>query len=445
MSRLSEMPVAVIVDLIRNTQGKLAKQAILAQAMKENATFKPFLNQVFNPFLKYGIQKIPQYDPSECEGITTLQELLDGDFLGNLTDRVYTGRAAHDYLEGLLQELTAVDAAALEMIIRRDLDCGVSVSSINKAEPKFIKTFPVMLCSPFNQKLADQFVFPAISQTKEDGLRGNLVVKNGVVNTFSRNGKDLGLDDVFAFIGEKFSDDSFVLDGEVLVRNEAGTGWLPRKTSNGIINKCAQGTASEAEMKRVVFVCWDLIDISAFENDTVDKTTTADRFVKVLMTVAAARDPRLVAVDSRMVASLVDAKAHFAEMVEQGREGTILKTMSAPWASGRPKTQLKFKCENECDLIVVSLNEGVKKNVGKMGAAVCQTRDGLLKVNVGTGWSDEERERFWKNPETIVGKILATKYNEKIQSSGGSWSLFLPRAIEVRFDKTTADALSEIV
>jgi hypothetical protein len=78
-----------------------------------------------------------------------------------------------------------------------------------------------------------------------------------------------------------------------------------------------------------------------------------------------------------------------------------------------------------------------------MGALVCETSDGKIRVNVGTGWSDEDRETITK--ENSIGKILTVMYNQRItKKDGGPDSLFLPRAVEFRFDKNVANSSDEI-
>ena len=81
--------------------------------------------------------------------------------------------------------------------------------------------------------------------------------------------------------------------------------------------------------------------------------------------------------------------------------------------------------------------EGTGKNKGRLGALVCESSDGKIRVNVGSGYSDEQREAYGKQ---VVGKIATVKYNARIQDKGNNIeSLFLPVFIELREDKDTAD------
>jgi DNA ligase-1 len=147
---------------------------------------------------------------------------------------------------------------------------------------------------------------------------------------------------------------------------------------------------------------------------------------------------------NHLVKNLDDAQAVFNDYLAKGEEGIILKSSTMSWEGKRSKSQIKFKAENDCDLVCVDWVEGRKgtKTEGLLGALTCQTRDGKLTVNVGGGFTDEQRRTLKK--KDVVGKIIAVMYNMKIVDSAGNNSLFLPRFIEIRIDKDEADAFKDI-
>ena len=93
----------------------------------------------------------------------------------------------------------------------------------------------------------------------------------------------------------------------------------------------------------------------------------------------------------------------------------------------------------EADLKVVAIQEGTGKYKGKIGALLCESGDGNVKVSVGSGLTDEQRSL----PESdYIGKIISVKYNTKIPNYDKSGeTLFLPRFVEIRLDKDSADIL----
>ena len=96
----------------------------------------------------------------------------------------------------------------------------------------------------------------------------------------------------------------------------------------------------------------------------------------------------------------------------------------------------------ECDLKIVAIEEGTGKYAGLLGAIVCESADGVVKVNVGSGFNDAHRKTL--KEKDLLGKIVAVKYNARIKNKQGDESLFLPIFIEVRDDKDVADTSKEI-
>ena len=138
--------------------------------------------------------------------------------------------------------------------------------------------------------------------------------------------------------------------------------------------------------------------------------------------------------------SIEDANDLFNELLLRGEEGIILKGKEGIWENKRSKTQIKFKGEQECDLRIVGIEEGTGKYKGKLGAIKCESGDGVIKVSVGSGFTDADREQG----EELIGKIAAIKYNMRIKNKAGEESLFLPIVLEIRFDKDVADDSTSI-
>jgi ATP-dependent DNA ligase len=145
---------------------------------------------------------------------------------------------------------------------------------------------------------------------------------------------------------------------------------------------------------------------------------------------------------TKEVNTQLEAQTIFEKFLAEGQEGTILKSKTNFWEGKRSKEQIKFKGELECDLVVVGWEEGTGKNKGRLGALVCESSDGLIQVNVGSGYSDEQREEYTK---AVIGKIITVKYNARIKDRGENVErLFLPIFIEMREDKNEADPIGKI-
>ena len=429
--------LSILDELAATTKGTV-KQEIL-QREKSNDLLQQVFKMALDPMISFWIKKIPEYTPQKT-GYPLDMGIGD---LKLLSSRAVTGNAAIVHLKETLEDMKADDAEVLARIIKRDLRCGVAIGLVNKVWGEdFIKEFPVMKASALDEKALARIKYPSYSQLKVDGLRCTAIKTGDSVTLYSAAGNEIELGNI-GLVDElwEIMQDNFVLDGELVVVDSAGK-VLPRKTGNGIINKAVRGTISEEEASRVRFMVFDCINRSKFETGTGDKTEYSVRYADLLALVVPTTKYVKVVL-TKIVHSEAEAYDHFRELYRMGEEGTILKDMRSTWENKRSKLQIKFKGIISCDLRVVAVEEGTGKNKGKVGALVCETSDGLLRTNVGTGLNDNDRAQPF---DYYVDKIVEVEYNELIQSkvAGALHALFLPRFVVVRTDKLHADSLAEI-
>lgn len=429
------MRVLEILEEIGSSNSRLHKEAVLKKNAG-NEDLKEVARLALNPFINFYIKKIPEY-VSYTDGYTSLGEGMSS--LGLLTNRTYTGNNGVDWLKKILGVLHPDDAKVIERIIAKDLRCGISGKTVNKIWNNHIPEYPVQLCEPFSEKLLAKFTWPADVQLKADGMRFNAIVKDGEVEFRSRNGKELDLKGELEkdFIRMSMGKD-IVCDGELLVYNE--NGLLDRKTGNGILNKANKGTISVKEAKMVHAVLWDVISY----NDFVCEKSETPYYLRYesLLDRQSLTSERIHVIETHTVHNFEKANFYFEMWLAKGQEGAILKDRHAPWEAKRSQKCLKLKAELECDLICTGWNEGTGKNAGLLGALPCESSDGLIKVAVGTGFSDDLRKTL--KLEDVLGKIITLKYNARITNKEGGHSLFLPAFLEIREDKTEADHSKDI-
>jgi hypothetical protein len=407
-----------------------------------NETLREVVRLALCPFTQFYQRKIPKYT---CDGTNAnIESILPA--LYDLSAREVTGNAAIEYLRMLLSSLNEDDAKVLERIIDKSLDCGVQVSTANAVWSGLIREYPVMLCSQFEQKLVDKIKFPAYAQMKMDGMRFNAIVRDGKVEYRSRNGKEIqllgNLDEQFiAMAGEV----DCVFDGELLVMLPGDHQFADRQTGNGILNKANKGTISAEEAAMVHASVWDVIPYAYF-TDGHCPVPYSKRFssLEQLIQKQSADNKRVWLVSSQIVQTIEEAQEMFQEYLSLGYEGIILKDGSGVWEDKRAKHQIKFKGELECDLKIVAVEEGSGKYAGMLGAMICESSDGVVKVSVGSGLNDEHRINLWHIKQEILDKIVAVKYNTRIKNKQGEESLFLPIFIELRDDKDVADSSKDI-
>ena len=433
-----------IFETLASDSGRNFKIDYLKQH-QDNMQLKKAVFLALDPFTQFFIRKIPAYTTDKA--IHSLDYAMGE--IGRLASRQYTGNEAIKHLTYILSSVTPSDAKVIERIIEKDLKCGVSESTANKVWPNLIPEYPCMLASAYEDKLVQKVKWPAIVQVKMDGMRFNAIVKNGKCEFRSRNGKLIDIPSAlieYPFLSmAEFWGQDMVFDGELLVADEAGKP-LDRKTGNGILNKAVKGTMSDAEAVKVRATLWDAIPLEHFNRGKFDEPYNI-RLAKLFNAIDDFKNKSVLShlldkVWSKQVETQYEAQKLFEKFLGEGQEGIILKTREGIWEDKRAKHQIKFKGEYECDLICVGWEEGTGKNAGRLGALQLESACGKLKVGVGSGLTDSDRDSIGQD---VVGKIITIKYNAIVDDkTKDTKSLFLPIFLEVREDKDTADTLDKL-
>lgn len=409
---------------------RLFKEAKMME-YKDDLLLKKIFFAALDPFTNYYIRKIPDYNWSVYGESYTLEEAVNR--LDLLKNRTYTGHAAQDYLRDILEKVETTDAAeVIKKIIAGDFRCGVGSTIANKVWPGLIREFPVMLATASSPKVNAKMVFPAGVQLKLDGMRFTCV--NGVIH--SRSGKVYEGADVLAKL---FPDLPYAYDGELWVDDGNGKP-LPRSKGNGIITKALKGTISEKEADLINCTVWDIIPIADWEAGRCDMPYTERLYT--LHNILVGEHPKIHVIETHIVHNFDDVNSLFAESLEAGEEGVMVKAMQEPWTNDRVKHQIKYKAERTADLRCVGWEFGKGKYANMIGKLKLETEDGLIAVSVGSGLSDDDRK---KPGDYFVSKIIEVVYNERIKAdSDKKESLFLPRFICVREDKNVANSAEEL-
>lgn len=400
--------------------------------VKDNDLLRDVVCMSLDPFLQFHIRRIPEYTPIINDTMRSMHLRTALAELSLLSNRTVTGHAGIAHLTKILSSLSLDDAKVIERIIDKSLDCGLDTSTANKVWPNLIPEFPVMLCSPYEEKLVNKIKFPAFVQKKEDGMRFNAIIRNGMVEFRSRNGKLISLIGNLETEFLNLANGDCVYDGELLVVKDGKI--LERKEGNGILNKANKGTISPEDARCVFAVIWDCIPLEDFNRGKCD-ILYKDRIRDILHLNDDTRHlssefPKIHFIETHIITTLEDAQILFQEYLADGHEGIILKDMNSIWEDKRSKFQIKFKAELDLEAEVIGWEEGSGKYIGKMGSLICRHND--INFSLGSGFDDVQRLEFTK--EYIVGKIVTVKYNAVITDKTGKKSLFLPIFREERSD-----------
>ena len=117
-------------------------------------------------------------------------------------------------------------------------------------------------------------------------------------------------------------------------------------------------------------------------------------------------------------------RAHVSSELDKvltvGGEGVMLKSAASPYTPGRSSFLMKVKRCMDAEAKVVGHEAGKGKHVGRLGALKCTSLDGNLKFNVGTGFSDHERE----HPPPI-GAVTTYTYQEQTERGAPRFPVFV--------------------
>lgn len=453
---MNKLNAAQVVNLLKNTPGTNDK----IQIIKDNDS--PELRKMFMLGLdnqyRSGIKQLPK-----AQGYFPVLDFSSAlDALDDIYTRKYTGDAARDYLKSIFESVSEDDAHLLGLVVQKELNCGVMGTTANKAfGSKVIRDIPYMRCEVSTPKTLDRMEWPATIEVKMDSQFLNGEYTAGTETYFSRNGKEYNLMGMFTDEMKRLSEHlepiigpDFVLNGEIIVVDEFGE-FLPRTTSNGIIQKFGKGTGNILDAMNLRYIVWDIIPTIHFY-DGLWKVHRKSRRSILLNALNAAQTEKINFVEYAFVNDIHEANEFNKKQLSQNREGSVLKNENGFWKDCTSPDQIKMKLRFEVDLKVVGFESGKEtgKNADSLGAVLCESSCGLLKVGIGSGWKElstskdikTTRDYIWNHQDEFLGKILCAEASDVVKSkTNDTHSLFICTFVEWRFDKDTADDLKRII
>src|SRR5690554_2525581 len=431
-----------ILNKLSETSKRTEKEQILKSLnAQETSLFKRLAYLTYDPSVDYYIKEFDTVtDHLSC--VTLESALHDLEHL--IASRTFTGNKAKQWVEQQYKMLSKDDAEVFKRVIKRDLRIGMNSKSINKLFPDTIYEHPYMRCSSFNEKNLKNISYPCYSQTKMDGLYCDVIVHADKVDYRSRNGSYLQFnhEEIDKLLIEHCP--NTVLMGEAIAVDEHGK-IMNRQKSNGYLN------SNEIDPDRIVFYCWDIVSLDDFNKKkcNIPYSNRLTMLDELLVDLRDKTKHKFKLVDSVLCNNEQDIIEHFRKNRLLGEEGTVIKDKAGLWEPGTSKHQVKVKVIFECEMKAVGYKEGTGKNEGRLGAITFQSLDGGVEVSVGAGYKDSEREAWWDQIDEWIstGRVATIKANDVVtsESNPDKMSLFLPRFVEWRTDKSTADTKDEII
>ena len=417
---------------------RLNKEAIIEVIAQEgNDEFFHGCRLALDPMITFGLKQIPEKTDEDGLGLDWDSFTLA---LTGFVTRNVTGNTARDMIQTMMKNSTKKEWNGwYRRILIKDLRCGVSEKTINKVvEKKYAQyAIPVFGCQLAHDSANHESKVSGkkLIEVKLDGVRVLTIVRSdGRVDMFSRNGKELAnfphiveqLRNVVKTHGSSNNID-VVLDGEIMSSSFQDLMKQVHRKDN-------------VEAGDAILNLFDVIPLEDFEKGVWDKTqSTRSDMIYYWHKTYKDMLPNVTVVGHELVdLDTPEGQTRYKEINAQavagGYEGIMIKDPEAPYECKRSVAWLKLKPFIEVSLEVVDVEEGTGRNVGRLGAIVCQGVDDgkTIRVNVGSGFSDSDRDSYWVSRDSILGQIVEVRADAVTQNQDGTYSLRFPRFLRFR-------------
>jgi DNA ligase-1 len=411
------------------------------------------------------IFRVKKYDiPDENTGIIQLSEALDKlEF--EFTQLKGASNEARYKVYDILSKLSIDNAEVFKLILKKDLKCGISVKTINKAfNHEFLRIPRYMGACTFSEKDIKKLFEKAKktntevwSEIKFDGMYINLFIEKNICKSESRSGKRVFVEDAFKdFITPSMNNRVFM--GELLVKG------VDRYTSNGLINsyttmkeKDVNGELSIKDIQKfyerynknyeeihkdIYMKVWDTVTLEEYE---ADKSNDGLKVRRSVLRGILEDNEALICVEHKVIDSIREAFLEFKRAKENGEEGTIVKLSSVMWKNGKPKDQLKYKLEFDVEMKVIDTLKGNPdtKYENFTNRLICKSSDNLVNIRT-SALTEDDMETITAMGDEIIGKIITVQCSGLSENNKGEKSLLHPRFMLIRDDKTEADSYEKM-
>lgn len=400
-----------------------------------------FLKVALNPFLTTKLHKLEVIEHSPY-----LVEYDPFEKFEDLTSRLFMAPAPNDkFREEAYELVNCIDLPfehrkLLGKILTKRLNIGIGAKLINKALGIELIPDPSLMLAQDDEDEINNWS-QIICEEKYDGVRIAAFVSGREVKFFTR-----AFNEIPAHYLKKIADECLMLvehsglqgdwffDGELTDAN--------RKTVSGKVNQMLKGKPQDSIGDDLLFNVFDLEDGETLKNGKGVIPFTLRRY-SLEAVFNACNTSSVIIADSFIAREKEHIYDYYNDIVRRGGEGVILKNPEHVYECKRSKNWIKLKEVNECDLVIKGWYPGEGKREGLIGGFICEDLSGEMKVKIGSGFTDDDLKELSQDPDSHMNKICSVQYNVIISDKNSNWSLFLPRFVEMRNDKTQPDDLKD--
>lgn len=433
-----------ILEQISMTSSSTKKVEIISKHAKDTL-FRQVVLYALDPYRTFKMTGVVPYSISKRRAPIKEQNLIDYVFskLDTFSKKKALTKKERDNFIQTIQATSSNVVTVINYILNKDLRCGAKTALFRKADPWFEENIPVHYPMKGYDDI-EKFIKHvdgldnAVWSYKLDGTRCWAVVnmQSGSITYLSFNGKELPNFGVFDeeiwkyanflsnYLATTVTDylgapEKIIFDGEVVdirgnftkhmtnfrrLKNTDTTGFRFR------IFDFITDNLRRSTYQKFSYRYHALLKMSA-PIWTPSKNIDKDHRVSVL--------EHYQFIDTFSIETLLKTALH------DGLEGLMIKSKYYEYQNKRSRDWCKVKQFETEDLPVVGKVEGTGKYKGSLGALVVNRKG--VSIEVGSGYTDEERAEFWHQPP----KCIEVKFQE-VTDKG---SLRFPIFVRVRDDK----------
>jgi len=412
-----------IVNKLSSTSSRLEKEQIIRDN-SNNSYFIEMCKFLYDPMIVTGIsdKKMERSDNSlffndlfeeEMEFLETLEYLKEHNTGTNESvDKICKYIANHKEYEDLLKK-----------IYTKSLKLGIDATTINNVMGEgFIKTFDVMLAENYFENIDIVEGKSFILTTKLDGNRMCAVVDDEGVKLYTRQGQPYkDMPDIEHELNRLPK--GYLYDGELIAD-------LDIENTEELFRATTSAVRKDGTKTGVIFHIFDMVPVEEFWKGQGTETTTQRKLR--LHDIFQRACPKFRWLNEVKILYLGNDTKEINRWLENitatGGEGVMINITDAPYECKRTKNLLKVKKFKTADVKVLNVNSGTGRFENTLGsiAVEFEYKDNKYTCDVGSGFTDEQREKYWNNKELLLGKIVEVKYFEISQDADGKYSMRFP-------------------
>ena len=413
------------IEASNSSNSNTEKLEVLKKYTKHE-TIRKVLLYTYDPYKQYYVTSKNCKKNSDLVGLPN----TFGDFfllLDYLNDRIITGhdaiRAVNRYVleNPLYKEI-------IWNVIDGNLKTRTTATTINKACPGLIPTFNVALADTYNEKTKKKVNWDDgwYVSRKLDGVRCICIVdENSDAKFYSRAGKQFKTLGKIAEVIKEAGVKNVVLDGEVCILDKKGD-----EDFQSIIKEIGRKNHTIDFPRLLAF---DILTPENFHAGTsrnvLSKRYEAldafmDFYMKHFKNYISMTRQEVVEDDQQL-------EEHIAKANKYKWEGLMIRK-NTEYKGKRSPDILKIKSFVDDEYVVVDVENSINRVIVEGKEVEEEMLKNIIiehkgnKVQVGSGFSQEQRRKYFKNPEEIIGKTVTVQYFEETKNLQGEFSLRFP-------------------